>query len=67
MFLLDSDFDLAMVYFIRNSTKNFLLKHRDHSLNGLPIEFASEAEENLKAKNLQDYIDNILMKDNEDA
>ena len=67
MFVLDREFDLAMVYFIRNSTKTFLLKYRDHSLNELPIELASIVEENPKAKSLDDYIENILMKDNEDA
>ena len=56
-----------MVYFLRNSTRRFLLLNKDHSLNGLPIELASEAEENPKAKSLNDYIDNILMKDFEDA
>ena len=67
MFVLDREFDLAMVYFIRNSTRRFLLKYRDHSLNELPIELASIVEENPKAKSLDDYIQNILMKDYEDA
>ena len=67
MFVLDREFDLAMVYFIRNSTRRFLLKYRDHSLNELPIESASIVEDNPKAKSLDDYIENILMKDYEDA
>ena len=56
-----------MVYFIRNSTKNFINKHRGISINGLPMELCSVVEENPKAKNLDDYIKNILMKMNEDA
>ena len=67
MFVLDREFDLAMVYFIRNSTRRFLLKYRDHSLNELPIESASIVEDNPKAKSFDDYIENILMKDYEDA
>ena len=67
MFVLDREFDLAMVYFIRNSTRRFLLKYRDHSLYELPIELHSIVEENPKAKSLDDYIENILVKDYEDA
>ena len=67
MFLIDRDFDLGMVYFIRNSTRKFLEKNRGASINGLPIELASVVEENPKAKSLDDYITNILMKDYEDA
>ena len=37
MFLLDNEFDKAMIHFIRNSTKRFLEGNSDHSLNGLPI------------------------------
>ena len=50
MFLLDNEFDKALIYFIRNSTKNFLIDNSEHSLNGLPIVVASIAEENPNAK-----------------
>ena len=56
-----------MVYFIRNSTKNFINKYRDISLNLLPIKLCSVIEENPKAKNLDDYINNILMNMLEDT
>ena len=59
MFILDQDFDLGMIYFIRNSTKNFIESNRDISINGLPLSLASEVEENEDAKNLDDYIKNI--------
>ena len=67
VFLIFDQFDIGMVYFIRNSTKNFINKYRDLSINGLPIELCSVVEENPRAKNLDDYINNILMKMNEDA
>ena len=67
MFLFDRQFDLGMVYFIRNATRNFIEQNREISINGLPIEMASVVEENPLAKNLDDYITNILMKEDEDA
>ena len=67
MFVLDREFDLGMVFFIRSSTRYFIENNMDASINGLPMEIASEAEENPKAKNLKDYIKNILMMENEDA
>ena len=67
MFVLDREFDLGIVYFIRSSTRYFIENNMDASINGLPMESASEAEENPKAKNLKDYIKNILMMENEDA
>lgn len=63
MFLFDSNFDLGMIFFIRNSTKNFMLAHKEYSINGLPMNLAAEAV----ANNLQEYIDEIVMKLNEDA
>lgn len=62
MFVFDKDFDLGMIYFIRNATRNFIEHNKDKSINGLPIELASEAEEMENAKTLEDYIKNILMK-----
>ena len=41
MFLLDDEFDKGMIYFIRNSTKNFIMQNKDASINGLPFEMAS--------------------------
>ena len=61
LFVLEKEFDLAMVHYIRNATKNFLEQNRDVSINGLPIEMASVVEENPKAKSLDDYIKNIVM------
>ena len=43
------------------------MQNKDASINGLPFEMASQAEENPNAKTLQDYIDNILMKNYQDA
>lgn len=56
-----------MIYFIRNSTKNFILANRESSINGLPLELAAEAEDNEEAANLDDYVDKILMKNDQDA
>ena len=67
MFLFDRQFDLGMVYFIRNATRNFIEQNREISINGLPIEMASVVEESPLSKNLDDYITNILMKEDEDA
>ena len=55
MFIFDREFDLGMIYFIRNATRN------------LPIEVASVVEDNPKAKSLDDYITKILMMESEDA
>lgn len=67
MFLTSGDFDIAMVYFIRNLTKNFIEANKEKSMNGLPINYCPVVEDNPNAKNLEDYITNILMKMNEDA
>ena len=56
-----------MIRFIRNSLKNFLKAHKDGSINQLPIESAPIVEDNANARNLDDYIDNIIMKDNQEA
>ena len=56
-----------MIYFIRNSTKNFIEDHKHSSINGLNVELASIVEENPYARNLDDYIKNILMEENQDA
>ena len=55
-----------MIYFIRNSTKNFIEDHKQSSINGLNIELASIVEDN-SSRNLDDYIKNILMEENQDA
>ena len=61
LFVMDKEFDLAMVHYIRNAIKNFLEQNRDISINGLPIETASVVEDNPKAKTLDEYIKNIVM------
>jgi hypothetical protein len=65
--LLHDAFDKGMIYFLRNLTKNFLKENRERSMNGLPLEFAAEAEEDPDARTLDDYINNILMKMGRDA
>jgi len=54
---------------MRVITKNFILKHRNDSLNGMPIESgpASEYIEQKNASTLEGYINNILMKMETDA
>jgi hypothetical protein len=64
MFLTNDEFDKGLIYFLRNSTKNFILRDPNLSINGLPMNVASVAEEGL---DLNTYIDEILMKMNEDA
>ena len=58
-----------MIYLMRVITKNFILKHRNDSLNGMPIESgpASEYIEQKNASTLEGYINNILMKMETDA
>ena len=67
MFLTSDEFDKSMVYFIRNTTKNFIEQNEEASMNGLPIKLCPIVEEMENAKDLKDYIKNILMKENEDA
>ena len=67
MFLTSDEFDIAMVKLVRNTTRKFLELNKESSMNGLPIEFCAIVEENPKARTLEEYIENILMKDNEDA
>ena len=49
MFIVDRDFDLGMVFFIRNSTMRFIERNKDCSINGLDLVIAPVAEENEKA------------------
>mmetsp|Transcript_29095 Transcript_29095/g.28120 ORF Transcript_29095/g.28120 Transcript_29095/m.28120 type:complete len:154 (+) Transcript_29095:1148-1609(+) len=63
MFITNSDFDKAMIYFIRSIAKNFLKIYQERSFNGLPLGVAILAD----ADTLDDYIDNILMKMQTDA
>ena len=67
MFIFDQEFDIGMIRFIRNSIKNFLKGNKDGSINQLPIKNAPIVEDNANARNLDDYIDNIIMKDNQEA
>ena len=56
-----------MVYFVRNTTKNFIQKFKDISINGLPLDLCPVVEENPNANTLEEYVQNILMMENEDA
>lgn len=46
---------------------NFVLSHKERSINGLPIESAPVVEEIRGADNLDGYIDIVLMQMNKDA
>lgn len=48
---------------MRNSVRNFLKAHSDGSINQLPIQVALGLEEK---DSIEDYIKNILMKEDED-
>jgi len=50
---MNDNFDLALIYMVRNLTKNFIEWHKDVSINGLPIDMACVAEEDPKARTLQ--------------
>lgn len=63
MFYYDSNFDFGLIWFIKNSTKNFMKSNKECLINGVPIKLAAEMD----ANNIEDYINNILMKENEDA
>ena len=63
MFLTSDAFDKGMIYLIRSMASNFLLSYRDRSFNELPFEVAFMAD----AVSIEEYIENILMKMNEDA
>ena len=41
MFLVNLDFDLAMIYFLRKVAKNTMKDNADESLMGLPIPLAA--------------------------
>ena len=56
-----------MIYFLRNSVKNFIVTHQDMSLNGLPLTLCPIVEDIETAKTLETYIENILMCENQDA
>ena len=64
MFLLNYNFDQGLIYFIRSWTKNFIDKDHNISINGIPMNVASVAEEGL---DLKTYLDEILMKMGHDA
>ena len=67
MFLLEEQFDKAMIWFFRSAISDFLMKHRDLSMNGLPLEFCPIVEEPERGATLELYIQNIVNKMNEDA
>ena len=63
MFFISDSFDKAIIYMIRCMTKNFLLEYKDRSLNELPFNLMILGD----ADSLEQYIDNIVMKMDEDA
>lgn len=67
MFEIDKEFDKAMIYFIKNSTKQFLSKNQNISFRGFPLEMACVIEGDTRAKNLYEFFNNILMKENEEC
>lgn len=52
-----------MVFLVRVVTKNFMLAHRTRSFNEIPIETSIIAD----AENVEQYIQNFVMKMDEDA
>lgn len=67
LFLFHDKFDKAMIYFIRNLTRNFLKDNQNKSMNDLPLENAAVVEEDPDGRTIDDYINNILMKMERDA
>lgn len=63
LFLWHDRFDKAMVYFLRNLTRNFLEANQNKSFNGLPLVSAAIVDD----VEYQEYIDTILMKMGRDA
>lgn len=49
-----------MIFLLRSMTKSFLLKHKERSLNELPLEAAPSTVDNCES--LQEYVDKIVMK-----
>ena len=67
MIFLNDNLDLSLIYLLRKMGKNFMQKHKEISINGLPLSMTPIVEEIENAKTYEGYIDNILMKMNEDA
>jgi hypothetical protein len=44
MIFFDNEIDIAAIYFVRKVTKNFIEKHKDLSLNELPLSEAPKVE-----------------------
>eukprot|EP00350_Pseudokeronopsis_sp_OXSARD2_P009616 CAMPEP_0170566018 /NCGR_PEP_ID=MMETSP0211-20121228/79565_1 /TAXON_ID=311385 /ORGANISM="Pseudokeronopsis sp., Strain OXSARD2" /LENGTH=63 /DNA_ID=CAMNT_0010887069 /DNA_START=19 /DNA_END=210 /DNA_ORIENTATION=- len=63
MFLMDSQFDKAMIYLIRSMTKSFLKTYQERSFNGLPLQVAILAD----ADDFDKYLDDIVMSMQTDA
>ena len=63
MFFISYSFDKAIIYMIRSMTKNFLLEYKDRSMNKLPFNMMILTD----ADSLETYIDNIVMKMQEEA
>jgi hypothetical protein len=56
-----------MIFFVRKLVKNFIMEHRDRSINGLPIEYAPVVEGDVDEMTLEGYIDNVVMRMDTDA
>jgi hypothetical protein len=69
MFFFDNEIDISMIYFVRRVTKNFIVKHKEESLNGYPLGDSPKFEgfEKRDIDTLDGYFKNILMKMYEDA
>jgi hypothetical protein len=50
-----------MIFFIRKITKNFILIHRNRSINELPIEYAPIVENDEEDLSLEGYVNNVVM------
>lgn len=61
----DLQFDKSMIYLLRKITKNFMLAHKDRSINELPISIAPIVDS--FECTLEEYIEDIVMKMGTDA
>ena len=64
LFYSQDEFSTALVFLVRSMTKNFLLKHSEYSINGLPLDKAP-LQENIDT--LERYTEQIVVKMGTDA
>jgi hypothetical protein len=50
------NFDKAIIYLLRNLTRNFIEQYKERSINGLPIENAPLVEDIPNATTLEGYV-----------